>query len=90
MIYAINLGVVTKYTDRYDKVSVNKYPIIVHCENIQELHGFLSNESTKKYIEDNIKLKHLVDSAVFFIRDINGTEYEWNVVDLFPETEKIS
>ena len=37
MIFAVNLTVDTKTTDLYDKVAVNKFPVIVRCNNEDEL-----------------------------------------------------
>ena len=36
-VYAVNLTVDTKTTDIYDKVAVNKFPVIVLCKDEQEL-----------------------------------------------------
>ena len=45
MIFAVNLTVDTKTTDLYDKVAINKYPIIVICNDEKELYEKLSSES---------------------------------------------
>ena len=74
MIYAVNLTVDTKTTDLYDKVAVNKFPVIVICNNEDELWEKLSAETTEKWIKSNIRTKHLFDTAYFHIRSINGSE----------------
>lgn len=84
-IYVINLCVDTKNTDRYDKVAVNKYPMIIKCNDINELKEILSNKETSDFIKDNLKQKHLYETAVFYIREINGNNIEefcLNVVSL--------
>ena len=69
-IYAVNLTVDTKTTDLYDKVAVNKYPVIVICKDEKELIEKLSSEETKNWIKNNIRTQHLYDSAFFHIREI--------------------
>ena len=83
--YAINLCTDTKNTDRYDKVAVNKYPIIIRCENDEQMKQYLSSKETSDYIKELLKYKHLYESAVFFIRKIdkaNITEITLNITDL--------
>lgn len=72
--YAINLTVDTKTTDLYDQVAVNKYPIIVLCEDEQELWNQLATEATEIWIKQNVRTQRLFDSAYFHIREISGTE----------------
>ena len=79
MIYAVNLLVDTKTTDLYDKVAVNKYPIIVICKDENELWEKLILESTRKWLKENIRTKRLFDSAYFYIREISK---EGNVKDI--------
>jgi hypothetical protein len=74
MIYAVNLTVDTKTTDLYDKVAVNKFPVIVIYNNEDELWEKLSAETTEKWIKSNIRTKHLFDTAYFYIRSIDGLE----------------
>lgn len=84
-IYVINLCVDTKNTDRYDKVAVNKYPILIKCENDSKLKEYLSNEQTSNFVKEHLKQKHLYNSAVFYIRKIDKNDIEdfcWNVIDL--------
>ena len=42
--YAVNLVVDTKNTDIYDKVALNKFPIIIKCKTESELKDILSQE----------------------------------------------
>ena len=46
MIFAVNLTVDTKTTDLYDKVAVNKYPVIVICNDDKELWDKLSDNTS--------------------------------------------
>lgn len=75
MIFAVNLTVDTKTTDLYDKVAVNKYPVIVICNDEQELWEKLSSDSTVSWIRENIRTNKLFDSAYFHIRGIKGLKY---------------
>lgn len=84
-IYTINLCTDTKNTDRYDKVAVNKFPIIMKCSNVDELKKYLGNEETANYVKSMLKQKHLYESAVFYIREIDGNsinELTLSVVEL--------
>ena len=84
-IYAVNLCTDTKNTDRYDKVSVNKFPMIIKCNDIEELKQILSNHNTTEFIKNNIKQKHLYDTAVFYVRELdrnNINEFCINVIDV--------
>ena len=69
--YAINLTVDTKTTDIYDKVAVNKYPVIVICKDEKELWEKLSTQDTKDWVRSNIRLQHLYESAYLHIREIS-------------------
>lgn len=83
--YVINLCTDTKNTDRYDKVAVNKFPMIVRCDDINELKNILSNKNTSEFIKENLKQKHLYESAVFYIRSIDQNsidEFCLDVVEL--------
>ena len=91
MIFAVNLTVDTKTTDLYDKVAINKYPIIVICNDEKELCEKLSSESTMKWIKENIRTKHLFESAFFHIRGIRGLkdydvmEFNWKADSLLSD-----
>lgn len=84
--YAINLVVDTKNTDIYDKVALNKFPIIVRCRTEAELKNILASESTKEFIEEHIKSKKVFDSAMWNIRSIysdgNVRELVWGIDEL--------
>lgn len=84
--YAINLVTDTKYTDIYDKVALNKYPIIVRCKTESELKDILSSNQTTEYVRSLIKSKRTYDASVWMIRSIypNGDvrELSWKVSEL--------
>lgn len=82
--YAVNLVVDTKNTDIYDKVALNKFPIIIKCKTEAELKEILSQELAQKFIQDHIKSQRVFDSAEWFIRciyDENVREIVWKVTD---------
>lgn len=92
-IYAINLTVDTKTTDLYDKVAINKFPIIVICKDEQELWDKLSSDDTILWIKQNVRNQRLFDSAYFYIRElskgIKETQYRelcWKVDSLVKIT----
>ena len=63
--YAVNLVVDTKTTDIYDKVALNKFPIIVQCKTESELKDILSNDDTFEFVKQLIKSKRVYESAMF-------------------------
>ena len=71
--YAINLVVNTKNTDIYDRVALNKFPIIVRCKTEAELKDILAKDSTKDFIREHIKSKKVFDSA------------KWNIRSIYPD-----
>lgn len=82
--YAVNLVVDTKNTDIYDKVALNKFPIIIKCKTEAELKEILSQELAQKFIQDHIKSQRVFDTAEWFIRciyDENVREIVWKVTD---------
>ena len=82
--YAVNLVVDTKNTDIYDKVALNKFPIIIKCKTEAELKEILSQELAQKFIQDHIKSQRVFDTAEWFIRciyDENVREIIWKVTD---------
>lgn len=88
MIYAVNLTVDTKTTDLYDKVAVNKFPVIVICNDEQELWEKLSSDHTGQWIKENIRTKRLFETAYFYIRGVENdkvSEIQWKVDSLFKE-----
>lgn len=87
--YAINLTVDTKTTDIYDQVAVNKYPVIVICNNEEELWEKLSCHDTINWVRDNIRIQRIFDSAYFHIREIDGDNVRdicWKVDGLIKMT----
>ena len=84
--YVLNLVVDAKNTDVYDKVSLNKYPIVAFCKSESELKDKLSSDETRDYIKSLIKSKRVYDTAEWMIRDIypdNTTqELIWDVSEL--------
>lgn len=83
--YVINVVVNTKTTDLYDKVAINKYPIIVICADEKELWEKLSNEETSEWIKQNVKTKRLFDTAYYHIREISNNNIKdicWKVDSL--------
>ena len=84
-IYVVNLVVDTKNTDIYDKVALNKFPIIIKCKTEAELKEILSQELAQKFIQDHIKSQRVFDTAEWFIRCIyeeNVREIVWKVTDM--------
>lgn len=84
--YVLNLVVSAKNSDVYDKVALNKYPIVAFCKSEAELKERLSSEDTKDFVLTLIKSKKVYDSAVWMIRDIypNNTTKDlvWHLSDL--------
>lgn len=76
----INLTVDTKTTDLYDKVAINKYPLLVICNDEKELWEKLSCQNTINWVKQNIRTKHLFDTAYFYIRGIKGIK-DTNIVE---------
>ena len=84
-VYAVNLTVDTKTTDLYDQVAINKYPIIVICNNEQELWDKLSTQETANWVKQNVRTKRLFDTAYYHIREIFNDEVKdicWKVDSL--------
>lgn len=88
MIFAVNLTVDTKTTDLYDQVAINKYPIIVICNDEQELWEKLSSSSTISWVRENVRTNKLFDTAYFHIRGIKDfkttdvMEFTWKANSL--------
>lgn len=85
-IYAINLIVDTKYTDIYDKVSLNKFPIIVRCEGEEELKDMLVSGSNIDYVKSLIKSSRVFDTSFWYIREVCASgvcqDIIWKLSDL--------
>jgi hypothetical protein len=83
--YVVNLVVDTKNTDIYDKVALNKFPIIIKCKAEAELKDILSQELAQKFIQDHIKSQRVFDSAEWFVRCVyedDVREIVWKVSEL--------
>lgn len=84
--YAINLTTCTKTTDIYDKVAVNKFPIIVRCKTESELKDILSSEDTNGFVKHMLRTQKLYNDAEWCIRSVysDGSVYElnWKVSDI--------
>lgn len=83
--YVVNLVVDTKNTDIYDKVALNKFPIIIKCKTEAELKEILTQEMAQTFIQDHIKSQRVFDSAEWFVRCIyedNVREIVWKVSEL--------
>ena len=83
--YVVNLVVDTKNTDIYDKVALNKFPIIIKCKTEAELKEILTQEMAQTFIQDHIKSQRVFDSAEWFIRCIyekDVREIVWRVSEL--------
>ena len=83
--YEVNLVVDTKNTDIYDKVALNKFPIIIKCKTEAELKDILTQEMAQKFIQDHIKSQRVFDSAEWFVRCIyedDVREIVWKVSEL--------
>lgn len=76
--YVINICVDTKTTDLYDKVAVNKFPLLISCENETRLTEILAGNEVTEYVKSMIS-KHLYDNAQYYIVciDSNGL-YNYN------------
>lgn len=84
--YAINLVTITKNTDLYDKVAVNKFPIIVRCKSEFELKNILNDDKSNEFVKRMLRTQKLFDEALWCIRSIypDGTvqELNWKVAEL--------
>lgn len=84
--YAVNLLVDTKNTDIYDKVSLNKFPIIVQCKTEDELKKMLCSDDSISYVKNLIKSYRVFDTSYWYIRTIykdgNIREIVWKLTDL--------
>lgn len=84
--YAINLVTDTKYTDIYDKVALNKFPMIAICKTESELKEFLSSQDTIDFVKNMIKNHKLFEASYWMIRCIYSDgevrEISWKVSDM--------
>ena len=74
MRYVVNLTVVTKSTDVYDRVAINKYPIWIESSSDEELMEMLNGEDMQNFVVNNVSEK-LFNTAVYYIRDENGRSW---------------
>ena len=84
MIYTINIVTVTKSTDLYDAVAVNKFPMLIQCDP-DEFESILQQDSMVEFCKANIKSKNLYDHAKFYVRmidDENDSTPEENILDV--------
>jgi hypothetical protein len=83
--YVVNLVVDTKNTDIYDKVALNKYPIIIKCKTESELKEILTQDIAQQFLQNNIKSQRVFDTAEWFVRCIyenDVREIVWKVSEL--------
>ena len=83
--YAVNLVVDTKNTDIYDKVALNKFPIIIKCKTEAELKEILAQEEAEHFIQEYIKSHRVFYSAEWFVRCIyenDVREIVWKVSEI--------
>lgn len=88
-IYAVNLVVDTKTNDIYDKVALNKFPIIVTCNTESDLKDILTDSNSENFIKEHIRSKRVYDTAEWRVRRILSDgdirELVWKV----PEVNKL-
>ena len=84
--YSINICVATAGHDRYDKVAINKYPMIVLGRE-SDLKNQLQSDTVRAYILTNIRSKEIYDSAEFYIMHLRRD----NTVDklIIPVSEMV-
>lgn len=83
--YVVNLVVDTKNTDIYDKVALNKFPIIIKCKAEAELKDILTQDIAQQFLQNNIKSQRVFDTAEWFVRCIyenDVREIVWKVSEL--------
>lgn len=86
-VYAINIVTSTKNKEFYERVAVNEYPLIIHCESDERLKEILTN--MVDYIRNILKTEILYNHAVYMIRKIiynhsncKVEEIKWNVKEV--------
>lgn len=83
--YVVNLVVDTKNTDIYDKVALNKFPIIIKCKTEAELKDILTQDIAQQFLYNNIKSQRVFDTAEWFVRCVyenDVREIVWKVSEL--------
>ena len=85
-IYSINICVATTGHDRYDKVAISKFPIVILGDE-SDLHAGLASDTVKNYIKEHIRTQTVYESAVFYISEIdenyNQNKQEIRVDEIF-------
>lgn len=86
--YTINVCVDTKTTDLYDKVAVNKFPLLITCQDDERLKYILNDHDIKLYVK-NLISERLYNTAKYHIIRIRegDTYFEddkiiWDVKDI--------
>lgn len=86
-VYAINIVTSTKNKEFYERVAVNEYPLIIHCESDDRLKEILTN--MVNYIRNILKTEIIYNHAVYMIRKIvynhsncKVEEIKWNVKEV--------
>lgn len=83
-MWFLNIITITKSTDLYDYVSVNKYPLLFkNYESKEELVNFLkSNKDFNKYLKKSLKSKYLYENSKLCIRLWEDEDYDMkNIID---------
>lgn len=81
-IYVVNLVVNAKNTDVYDKVALNKFPVVIKCKDRDELKNILGQEQATDFIKNNIKSQKIFDMSQWFIREIYKDNVEEFILDV--------
>jgi hypothetical protein len=68
-MFAVNICVATAGHDRYDKVAINKYPIVITSGELTEV---LASNSIKTLISTVIKTRDVYNSAEFYVMAIDN------------------
>ena len=59
--------------------------MLIRCKDIDKLKEVLGDKKTSDFIKENLKQKHLYETAVFYIREIDGNminEFCLDVIEL--------
>lgn len=84
MMAVINIIAPTKAGDVYKEVALCKYPIVVRCNNEDELRSLLAKQN--EYIKQLFRTKSLFDQAKYYIRivhkDFKHSDLVWNVNEI--------
>jgi hypothetical protein len=93
-IYTVNIVTTTKNKEFYERVAVNEYPLVIHCENDDRLRAILTERVD--YIRNILKTEIIYNHAVYMIREIiykgfsyDIREFEWRVRDVTPASYSV-